>query len=116
MIITSKCMSFTADNIYGEYNHALSKNELPQHDHMVRHYLQGNAEWNGAIHDNTVVVTHYGAFFPDSTNGIGSTGYTTKETNNVYLLDGAHTSSAGGNESHNNIQPSIVTFFWKRVS
>lgn len=111
----STSMSFTANNIYGEYNHALSKNELPQHDHMTRHYLQGNAEWNGSIHETTVVVTRYGAFFPDSTNGIGSTGYTTKEANNVYLLDGARTSSAGGNESHNNIQPCITVYFWNRI-
>lgn len=109
-------MSFTADNIYGEYNHTLSKNELPEHSHMTRHYLQGNAEWSGSIHENTVVVTRYGAFFPDSPNGIGSTGYTTKQTENVYLLDGASTSSTGGDRAHNNIQPCIAVHFWKRVS
>ena len=108
-------MSFTADNTYGEYNHTLSKNELPEHSHMTRHYLQGNAEWSGVIHENTVVVTRYGAFFPDSTNGIGSTGYTTKQTDNVYLLDGASTSPIGDNRSHNNIQPCIVVYFWKRI-
>lgn len=69
-------MSFTADNAYGEYNHALSENELPIHSHMTRHYLQGNAEWNGVINEKNVVVTRYGAFFPDSTNDLGSTGYT----------------------------------------
>lgn len=109
-------MSFTANSTYGEYNHALAESEMPEHHHKSRHYIQGNSQWNDAIHEQMVAVTRFGAYFPGSSIDVGSTGYTIGETNNVFTVSGAYTSSTGDNNPHNNIQPSIVTFFWKIVS
>ena len=115
MTITSKCMSFTANNIYGEYNHVLAENEMPEHRHHSCHYIQGNPQWNDAIHEEMVAVTRFGAYFPGSSIDVGSTGYTIGETNNVFTVSGAYTLFAGNNNPHNNIQPCITVYFWKRT-
>lgn len=109
-------MSFTSGKTYGNYNHTLTEDELPSHSHTTRHYIQGNPEWNSTIRNNTTVVTRYGAYFPDNSIGYGSTGYTTKETNNIISLSGAPTSYTGKDKAHNNIQPCICVYFWKRIA
>ena len=109
-------MSFTASKSYGEYKHLLSKNEMPSHNHTANHYIQGDPGWNDVIRKNLTVMTRYGAYFPESSIDFGSTGYTIDETKNVILLSGAPTTYSGNNESHNNIQPSFIVYFWKRVS
>ena len=112
----STSMSFTASKSYGEYKHLLSKNEMPSHNHTANHYIQGDPGWNDVIRQNLTVITRFGAYFPESSIDVGSTGYTIGETKKVILLSGAPTTYSGNNESHNNIQPSFIVYFWKRVS
>lgn len=109
-------MSFTALKIYGEYNHTLSEGEIPTHCHATCHYIQGNPEWNDVIRENLTVVTRYGEYFPSSQISSGHTGYTSGETNNVFTASGAKTTSTGDNNPHNNIQPCITVYFWRRVN
>ena len=102
MITTSKCMSFTANQVGGEYKHLLSLNEMPSHAHKPY-------EWD--------IITAQG----------GNTGF----YNMTYLGDNNRTgvfnpfihdydknrygSYVGNDIPHNNIQPYLVVFFWRRV-
>lgn len=110
------CMSFTASKTYGEYNHTLSESEIPTHRHTTCHYIQGNSEWSDVISENLTVVTRFGEYFPGSKISVGHTGYTNGETNNVFTAGGARTTSAGNDNPHNNIQPCITVYFWRKVS
>ena len=89
---------------------------MPSHNHTANHYIQGDPGWNDVIRQNLTVITRFGAYFPESSIDVGSTGYTIGETKKVILLSGAPTTYSGNNESHNNIQPSFIVYFWKRVS
>ena len=98
----STSMSFTANQVGGEYKHLLSLNEMPSHAHRPH-------DWD--------IITAYG----------GNTGF----YNMTYLGDnnrsGTFTpfihdydknrygSYVGNNEAHNVIQPYTTVFFWKRI-
>lgn len=79
-------MSFTANNTYGEYKHKLTIGEMPSHNHKVDiiNYVN-TASKNGH-------TSYWG--------GLGDTKF--------------ETSYSGSNTAHNNIQPSIGVYFWRR--
>jgi len=70
----------------GEYEHKLTISEMPKHKHGIS---------GGGGNDG-------GTNYPDSS----------AETNTVTT----YTDEAGGNEPHNNIQPSIIVDVWKRTA
>lgn len=88
----STSMSFTANSTGGEYKHQLSVEEIPSHNHSIGTYLCSyEASGYGlvqaaAFHDRVMV------------SGIGDTG------------------NQGGNGRHNNVQPYITVFFWRRTA
>lgn len=96
MTITSKCMSFTSNSIGGEYNHFLTVNEMPKHNHLT---VKGNDD------GDTPNIT-------DEFITYQSEGSIPKTPGSYYS---AHTRDAGENEPHNNLQPYVTTFFWRRV-
>ena len=59
-----------------------------------------------------------GKYFHDAVTDICSdlTGYTTRETTYVASLPSVNTAPIENNIKHNNIQPYIVTYMFKRVS
>lgn len=73
---------------FGEYEHRLTVKEMPSHTHRVK---------------STSVATggDGGLFF-----GIGTSSY----------LGSDNVEATGGSQAHNNVQPSIVVYFWKRIS
>jgi len=79
--------TFIVNQIGGEYNHTLTIEEMPSHSHKYKR-------------DN---------FISNSTQG-----------NWAYAAIGTtydqETTSVGGNQKHNNIQPYMVTYIWKRVA
>lgn len=99
----STSMSFTANQVGGEYKHLLSLNEMPSHAHKPH-------EWD--------IITAQG----------GNTGF----YNMTYLGDNNRTgvfnpfihdydknrygSYVGNDIPHNNIQPYLVLFFWRRTN
>ena len=83
-------MSFTAGSLVGEYKHKLTVAELASHTHKTT-YKYGC---------ETV-----------ATNGGGS-GWTRFTCNNNN--DGVD--ATGGNQAHNNIQPSIVVYIFRRTA
>lgn len=84
-------MSFTAGSIGGTYKEKLTVENLPSHDHalrlMVNTYAQGGGTTNGA-----------GIPYP---SGNGAPNYV--EAN-------------GGNVAHNNLQPYMPVYIWRRTA
>lgn len=84
----STSMSFTSGKTYGEYKHQLTIQEMPNHAHKFN-----DCAW------------------------IDGKGNIQSASNNSWFNGGylSNTTNTGGNQAHNNLQPSIVTYFWKRT-
>lgn len=82
--------NFTNGSIGGEYEHTLTEDELASHTHNLK---EGN--FNTLQGDST---THI-----DSTTGI--------DQNSDVI-----TQSAGDDQPHNNIQPYLTVYMWKRTA
>ena len=81
-------MSFTSGKTYGEYKHKLTIQEMPNHSHKFN-----DCKW------------------------VDGKGNIQSASNNSWFDGGflSFTTTTGGDQAHNNLQPSIVTYFWKRV-
>lgn len=84
--------SFIAGSTGGEYKHTLTVDEIPSHSHTIMS--------DGFKPE----ATHYEHFLAPVITGFGTNdkSYTTEAT--------------GGGASHNNIQPYIVVYMWKRTA
>lgn len=80
-------------NEYGEYDHTLSESELPPHNHPATQAGDANNVVSGS--NLQLSGTSNGGYSSAASNAVGST---------------------GGNQPHNNVQPSIVVHMWIRVS
>lgn len=94
----STSMSFATNSVGGEYKHKLTVDEIPNHKHAV--YIQ-NTTSNPQVNAPKWTVA-----LPNSWKQYASD---TK-------LFGPSTGNAGGDASHNNIQPYITVYFWKRTA
>lgn len=77
----------TVEKTGGEKTHTLTTNEIPKHKHGI------------AVRNNSAI-------------GL----YETKATNSTGDVGSAYTQEAGGGQAHNNLQPYITCYMWKRVS
>lgn len=99
MITISKCMSFTALNTGGTYQHKLSVNEMPSHKHILLDQIT------------------------DSSSGIsgqveGENSYLSRVTERAdpkLRYWWSTTCSTGGGSPYSIMQPWISVYFWKRV-
>lgn len=83
--------SFTAGSTGGEYEHTLTEAEMPSHSH------------SSSMHNtNGAGVNYLNVKKEDPGLGL-TTGYT-------------GTTAAGGGRAHNNMQPYVVVYMWRRVS
>ena len=99
--VNGKSMEFSINNEGGEYDHKISIAEMPSHNHE---YTNGG--------DALVIYSNIDE--PKQKNygfsGINANGWwhgVNKATSPI--------KSNGNSEAHNNIQPYIVTYMWKRV-
>lgn len=89
-------MSFAPNSVGGEYYHTLSYSEMPAHAHEV-----GIWDTSGSLKTNPwEFMTIYGSHHSDG------------QSHNV---NSVHTNESGGNIPHNNVQPYLVVFFWRRI-
>lgn len=87
---------------------ALAEAELPAHSHPVND--PGHAHVENSNNTSTGALRGWGA--PDtSTNQSTATGYSTASAQT-----GVTVGSAGGGQPHNNVQPSIAVFLWRRTA
>ena len=102
----STSMSFTTDSSGGEYKHQLQEVEMPKHHHSESLMTKGYPGWNAQT------VNQYGVMIDYTTKNY----VTPKEE--VYATSVSaftYTGWAGDSVHHNNVQPYIVTFFWRRT-
>lgn len=81
----------TVESEFGEYEHKLTEAELASHSHQL-----GISNMTKVSHDSS----------QESDRPVDATG----SMFNNYI------GQSGGDQPHNNVQPSIVVYFWKRVS
>ena len=79
----------TVEETGGEKTHILTVAEMPAHKHKFG-YTGGNTDATGSPYSVGKAIGH--------------------DPSNVY----SETTSTGGDGSHNNLQPYIVVYFWKR--
>ena len=83
---------FEIEQMGGEYQHTLSINEMPSHSHGL-----------------------YGAFDGRDTGAYPSVGDWAQIDKGKWSASD-WIQATGGDEPHNNLQPYIVTYMWKRIS
>ena len=98
----STSLSFSASTTGGEYRHSLSIEELPSHNHGLES-ISGYDDMNFINGDGKFHIQN-----SDTTVGWDSAVYAQYYYGVTY--------NTGSGTSHNNIQPYIVTYMWKRVS
>jgi len=76
-------------NTYGSYTHKLTVDEIPSHSHSIKEETENSVGGGGAV---------------------DATGQTVAPINNNAIQ------STGGDQPHNNVQPSKVVFIWIRTS
>lgn len=94
----STSMSFTAGWIGGNYFHKLTREELPSHTHWI-------------LDQQTDVTT---ALYGNSYSDVPFTRATERTNRTNYYWYG-QTWPTGGNKPHDNVQPYVVTYFWRRI-
>lgn len=87
----STSMSFTSGSTGGEYTHKLTINEMPSHNHKL-HARGGSTTQTSSPFDANKPITQ------------GSNSY------------GFDVSNTGGDSAHNNVQPYITVYFWRRTA
>ena len=103
----SQSISFNAGSTGGEYNHTLSIAEMPKHDHDVSlSYTQQGL-------NNAWVRGQFAVAWTDYVTAGWETG---AHRGNGGSGRFGITNATGGSQAHNNIQPYIVTYMWKRIS
>ena len=83
--------TFTANSTGGEYKHKLTVDEMPSHTHKLQFRGGQNAQPNDPYGDDRPMLQ-------------GTSNY------------GRDVDKAGGDVPHNNIQPYVTVYFWKRTA
>lgn len=94
----------TVEETGGEKTHTLSSEEIPSHTHDIADY--GNLGINGyrAFKDRSLSLNE-GSGSPYSFTSVGDSA----------LMKNFSTTSAGSGNAHNNLQPYITCYMWKRT-
>ena len=94
----------TAGATMGAETHTLSSGEMPTHSHEM-YGTKNFVEYSSTPYPSTSLVLNEGAVVKVYWNSGGATNFKTWKTGNT-----------GDGGSHNNIQPSIVVYMWKRTA
>lgn len=102
-----KSMTFSIGQQGGEYEHKLTISEMPTHNHAECINGNGQDGWKNS----------YGEMVSLPAPGSGTTGGYSANVTGMWNGSGnqVKTKTTGGNYAHNNIQPYLVAYFWKRI-
>ena len=95
----STSMSFTANSTGGKYAETLTTEQIPSHNHRVPFMRTSNEASNYGLTQAPQ--------FGDRVIVIGDDTNDSRRTHSTYT---------GGGEPHNNVQPYITVYFWKRIA
>ena len=112
----------TAEETGGEKTHTLTTNEIPAHTHGSKSLVGTWANWgegSGMVSSTTngyKVTGIVSAVGDNNQYGWGTS--TGRDQDNTSLkIDATHEhNSVGGSQAHNNLQPYITVYFWKRIN
>ena len=112
----------TVEETGGEKTHTLTTNEIPAHTHGSKSLVGTWANWGEG--SGTVSRTANGYKVTGIVSAVGDNNQygwgtsTGRDSDNTSLkIDATHEhNSVGGSQAHNNLQPYITVYFWKRVS
>lgn len=114
----------TVEKTGGEKHHTLSTNEMPSHTHtftgsQVTTNTTGNHSHSTSSHLVTSAVGAWNDRYArgnwEDTNWRSFS--TDTKGNHSHTVTAAGTNSSnGGGEAHNNLQPYIITYMWKRTA
>jgi microcystin-dependent protein len=108
----------TVEETGGAKTHTLTVDEIPSHTHTQDAHSHSITD-PGHNHSVTVYSTDANGNFFDRTNGGGASGTASVDTNTTGItIDSATATNqnTGGGQSHNNLQPYITVYFWKRTA
>ena len=111
----------TVEEIGGEKTHTLTTNEIPAHTHGSKSLVGTWANWGEGSGQVSRTANGYkvtgivSAVGDNNQYGWGTT--TGRDNDNTSLkIDATHEhNSVGGSQAHNNLQPYITVYFWKRI-
>lgn len=118
----------TVEKTGGAKTHTLTIQQMPSHGHSVSIQSSGSCTTNSSgSHNHSIYITNNGV----STGGarrLGTSGDYSDQRDSSILWGGAHThtvpnhthtvnqSNSGGGQAHNNLQPYITCYMWKRTA
>lgn len=110
----------TANKIGGEKAHKLSVSEMPSHNHSASEKSLKGGVKNISGQDKKWGLTSSGIFsnWGDTDGPYSTSRETTANYKDGFYLNATHThtiGNTGGGNAHNNLQPYITCYIWKRV-
>lgn len=98
----------TVEKLGGEKSHTLTIDEMPSHNHVERMFLDQSGY-------SSVKPAGY-AYYIYSTQSSNVITWTNTKLSNVNYWKIGDTEDKGGSQAHNNLQPYITTYMWKRTA
>lgn len=113
--INSKTQTFSAGSTGGEYSHTLTTQEMPAHYHVPGREADKS---NGSnTHFSTNVSLGVDEVARDTVGSGTQGGYVIRAKGSPeWLFDTRTTSTEGESQTHNNIQPYVTCYMWKRTA
>ena len=110
--------TYNAGSTGGEATHQLTVGELPTHSHtgnINTKNLSGTFISKSVERDSSGIVSNI------STNKVGNSSGGSGNTGTEYTINASHThtiviNNIGSSQAHNNIQPYIAVYIWKRTT
>jgi microcystin-dependent protein len=105
----------TVEETGGAKLHGLNTSELPIHDHVYSATTSSDGAHTHTITKRVGVASTGGTAFVGDGVGVATSATTDSGGAHTHTVSGT-TSTTGANVQHNNLQPYIVVYFWKRTA
>lgn len=111
----------TVEETGGAKTHTLVESEMPTHTHVQDAHTHTQNSHNHSQTNGTLVYRQTGTAGIAASTGIGALAVTISTLSNVAATATNQNTTAtnqntGGGGAHNNLQPYIVVYFWKRTA